>query len=166
VPRFRGDVNSIGIVCRPAAAQGAKWDVSLFRRSRIEDFEPIFAGESLDLAELRRIVLTLVICSYYAILSSPPYSTILSKAMDAEFRVIWPPKDKERRGSTIRRSLTAISFRQSDRSSKEAQSSSGSTSPREKLRASSSPPSPESDLEPVPFPGISLRRSANTPMLE
>ncbi len=165
VPRFRGDVNSVAIVCRPAASQ-CKWDVNLFYRSRVECFSPVFAGRDLDPTQLQRTVLALLVNAYHAIMSSQPYSTMLAKAMDFELRAIWPSKDKERRGSTVRRSLTLTSLRQSgERLPKEGQSSSSLTLPCSKalqLFVPSSPRTPDSNPKELPFPGISLRKSGKT----
>jgi hypothetical protein len=112
VPGFRGDVNSVGIACQPVGGV-AKWNVSIFCRSRLETFEPVFVGRNLDLSQLRETVLTLAITGHLAVVTSLPYLGMLCRVMEAEFKMIWPPRDKQRRASAVRRSLTTTTIRQS-----------------------------------------------------
>jgi hypothetical protein len=82
IPRFRGDVNSIGIVCRPTNDDdGDTWDVSVFIRSRVDNFEPVFSRQCANASQLRRTVLSLAIRGYQAVTTSPPYLALLAKSM-------------------------------------------------------------------------------------
>jgi hypothetical protein len=87
--------------------------VSIFCRSRLETFEPVFVGRNLDLSQLRETVLTLAITGHLAVVTSLPYLGMLCRVMEAEFKMIWPPRDKQRRASAVRRSLTTTTIRQS-----------------------------------------------------
>ncbi len=161
VPGFRGDVNSVGIACRPAVCG---WDVNVFCRSRIECFEPVFVGRNLNGEHFRQIVLSLTISGYQAVMLSAPYVGMLSKVMDADFKSFCPPRERPKRGSAIRR---VSSFRDSsERSSKEGLSPPTLPSPRGKPLRLLFPPSPvKEDLDDLPFPGVALRKTGgHTPV--
>lgn len=78
IPRFRGDVNSVGIVCQK---RGDDWIVEAFHRQRVRNFMLEFPRRSpIPEPLLRRVVLSTAINAYFAILDSPPFDGMMARS--------------------------------------------------------------------------------------
>lgn len=85
VPRFRGEVNSVGIVLQ-RRADG--WKMTVFHKERVQGFAPLFPGAVKSLQELKDYVLCVAINGYTSVLSSPPYSNMMAKVYQENLRSI------------------------------------------------------------------------------
>lgn len=78
VPRFRGDVNSVGIVCQK---RSSGWLVAAYRRQRVRGFQLMFSPNIvISDSQLRRAILGTAIFGHFAVLSSPPYDAMMARA--------------------------------------------------------------------------------------
>ncbi len=90
VPRFRGQVNSVGIVCQKKVGHADGWKVALFHKDRVVGLSDCeFSGHVLQLSQLRKIVLTLAINGQQAVLSSPPFDGMIARVLQDQLSQIW-----------------------------------------------------------------------------
>lgn len=122
VPRFRGEVNSVGIVVQRRAGGNDHWKMAAFAKERVQGFKPSFPGAAMPLHALREHLLTTAINGHYAVVQSPPYRDILSRVYQEQLANMWAlvqtyvdakgggaavkDKDKKRSSRSSRRRLT------------------------------------------------------------
>ncbi len=90
VPRFRGQVNSVGIVCQKKVGIAVGWKVAVFHKDRVVGLaDAEFSGHFLELARLRKIVLTLAVNSHHAVMSSPPFDGMIARVLQDQLSQVW-----------------------------------------------------------------------------
>lgn len=89
VPRFRGEVNSVGIV---VAKRASGWKMACFVRERVA-FSPAFPGTALTALQLREYVLATCVDAQTAVMRSPPYADMVGRVVQDMLRQVIPVSD-------------------------------------------------------------------------
>lgn len=80
VPKFRGNVNCIGLVVKPTD-QGKSYKIGCFAQSRVKGFSPSLPKNSIsDRTQLRDLIMTTLINGIEAAYKSPPYVHIMANS--------------------------------------------------------------------------------------